>query len=652
MSHRFPTWWRALSVVLLSLATVTWPSAAQATPTAPFALVHQDPFAVLSSRGTSHFNFTLHLARTDVSARVQLSLYPRLVTRSQIGPLVSGAGATGRPGAATSNFALKCTTRHSLTFTVALYTKVLGRAKSPCAVRGARLRLPCRGQTCDGVYPLRYTVTNNGVSTSEWSMIAVQASRVATPLNVDWITTLDPTSWQQSGRAVAVMNALAKFDAVPLTLTADYRTLVRALSDTSATATAWRASLNKALASPLHRASDAPPGDIDFGGLVANGLTTQVGTQLSLASQQLRTLNGRYVDNPVVLSATPSVSSLDALAGAGVSEVVLPEADLALAPSSTLNWGAPFHVQGAGPLLALSTDEPLSQLVTDSTIEPGRRAVLTLTTLAFLHFEEPNAPAIRTVVISAPVAQTPATFMVDLFSGLAHNPFFHASNLAPSFNSILVATNGAPSSRSLVTSRPSTWTSRNLATLTSLIGQVNSFGQAVTSNVVESELHVAVARSEIIGGPDARQLAITRATDALNAQLGDFSIDAGPITLAGPGTSLPITIISRANYTVTAVVHLITDRLVFPKGKNLVVTLNSPTKSLRVATANHQGGSLTLQVVVTTPDSAVVLARAAIQVRIAGTSVVGYLLTIASLLVLALWWWRTYRRRPKGQHAR
>jgi hypothetical protein len=185
-----------------------------------------------------------------------------------------------------------------------------------------------------------------------------------------------------------------------------------------------------------------------------------------------------------------------------------------------------------------------------------------------------------------------------------------------------------------------------------LIGQVNSFGQAVTSNVVESELHVAVARSEVTGNPDARQLAITRATAALNAQLSDFSIDAGPITLAGPGTSLPITIISRANYTVTAVVHLITDRLVFPKGKSLVVTLDSPTKSLRVATVNHQGGSLTLQVVVTTPDSAVVLARAAIQVRIAGTSVVGYLLTIASLLVLALWWWRTYRRRSKGQHAR
>jgi len=652
MSHRFPTWWRALSVVLLSLATVTWPSAAQATPTARFSLVHQDSFAVLSTRGTSHFNFTLHLTHAVPDATVQLSLYPRLVTRSQIAPLVTGAGVTGRPAATTSTFALKCTTRHSLTFTVALYTRVLGRTTSPCAARGARLRLPCSGQTCDGVYPLRYSVTTSGVTTNEWSMIAVQASRVAQPLSVDWITTLDPTAWQRSRRAIAVMDALAKFGSVPLTLTADYRTLVRALADTSSTGTAWRASLDKVLTSPLHRASSAPPGDIDFAGLVANGLTTQVGTQLSLSSELLRSLDGRYVDNPVILSGTPSLSSLDALAGAGVSEVVLPETDLAQPPSATLNWGAPFHLQGAGPLLALSTDDPLNQLVTNSTIEPGRRAVLALTTLAFLHFEEPNAPSSRTVVISAPIAETPATFVADLFSGLRHNPFFHASNLVPSFNSSLVATNGAPNSRTVVASRPATWTARNVATLTTLIGQVNSFGQAVTSNVVQSLLHVAVARAEVTGSPDARQLAITNASDALNAQLGSFSVDAGAVTLAGPGTSLPITIISRADYTVTAVVHLVTDRLVFPKGRNLVVTLDSPTKSLRVATANHQGSSLTLQVVVTTPDSQVVLARAAIQVRIAGTSVVGYLLTIASLLVLALWWWRTYRRRSKGQHAR
>jgi hypothetical protein len=73
---------------------------------------------------------------------------------------------------------------------------------------------------------------------------------------------------------------------------------------------------------------------------------------------------------------------------------------------------------------------------------------------------------------------------------------------------------------------------------------------------------------------------------------------------------------------------------------------------MRVATSSHTGSSLTLQVIVTTPNNRLVLARAAIQVHIAGTSIVGYFLTIASLLVLAYWWLRTYRKRPKGRHAR
>jgi hypothetical protein len=181
---------------------------------------------------------------------------------------------------------------------------------------------------------------------------------------------------------------------------------------------------------------------------------------------------------------------------------------------------------------------------------------------------------------------------------------------------------------------------------------VTSYAQGVKSGDIATALHVAVAQSEEFGTPDKRQGAIDAAQNLLNAQLKLFSVDASAITLAGTGTSLPITIISHAPYTVDAVVHLVTNGITFPKGNALPISMTSPTQSLRVPTANPQGSSLTLQVVLTTPNNQVVLARTAIQVRIAGTSVVGYLLTFASLLVLAIWWWRTNRRRSRGRHAR
>jgi hypothetical protein len=241
----------------------------------------------------------------------------------------------------------------------------------------------------------------------------------------------------------------------------------------------------------------------------------------------------------------------------------------------------------------------------------------------------------------------------DLLSGFAGNPFSRLAPLSPLFDSSLIGTDGAPVDRSLnAPSVVSTWSSHNVSSLLAVISGVTSYEQGVKSGDIATALRVAVAQSEELGTPDKRQGAIDAAQNLLNDQLKLFSVDASAITLAGPGTSLPITIISHAPYSVDAVVHLVTNGISFPKGSSFSISMTSPTQSLRVPTSNPQGSSLTLQVILTTPNDQVVLARTAIQVRIAGTSVVGYLITFASLLVLALWWWRTHRRRSRGRHAR
>jgi hypothetical protein len=653
MFHRFPTWWRALSVVLLSLATVTWPSAAQARTTSSFKVTHQGAWVALSHAGRARLGVTLELRTPHENAVAQLSLFPRIVTRSQITPLINGTGTHVAALATSARINLDCAARRSISFTVALFTRAPASQSSVCDSHAARLRLACSGASCDGVYPLRYSVTLSGTTTTKWSLVAVQATSVVRPLHLNWIETFEPSVLQDPGRTIAVLDAIARDRTLPITLSADYRTLARLIPLVkTVNSEAMDVALVKALASPLHRAIAAPPGNIDFGGLVANGLTTQVAQQIALSAAFLRKITGRYVDAQVLLSGQPSLSSLDALAGAGVRNVIVPESALTVAPSATLNWGTPFHPQGAQSLSALSIDGPLSQLATNVSIEPGRRAALTIATLAFLHFEAPNAPATRSVVMVTSAADTPATYVTDLLAGLSHNPFVVASSLSPSFNSSLIATNGAPATRTLVTSTPPTWTAVNVSSLTTLISAVASYNRAMASTGISSTLSADVAQSEVVGSSDGRQQAIARALTALSSQLDLFSVNSGAITLAGPGTALPVTILSRAKYPVTVVVHLIASALSFPKGANIVATLNSPTTALRVPTSNHRGSSLTLQVVITTPNDQVVLARSAIQVRIAGTSVVGYLLTIGSLLVLAYWWFRTNRRRPKGRHAK
>jgi hypothetical protein len=651
MSHRFTTWWRALSVVLLSLATVTWPTAARADTTPTVTLVHQQAIVTLPADGLASFTTTLALAPASADTRADLTLYPVLITRGALEGVIAGHGAGTRPMSSTGEVGLRCVRDGRVTFSVELASgRRHGRASTCDGVR-PRLRLACAGAACDGVYPLRIAVDVDGARSVTWSLLAVRTRGTVRPLQVALIDTLPPGALAHPTRSLAALRALAQLSHTPLTISANYETLGSIDLDAT-TGAKWATALNAALASPLHRAVDAPPGTADFAGLVDNGLTTQVAQQLDLSQNLLQSLTGRYVDAPVLLSGRQSPASLLALAGDGATDVVLPEKDLTEAPSNTLTWGAPFHVAGSLSTSALAADGPLSRLVSDTSVAPGRRAVLTVATLAFLHYEAPNAPASRSVVIEASLADTSRTLLDDLVEGLRDDPFSVLTSLTPLFESSLVGTNGAPAARSLTAMRAPVWSSHNVSSLLTLIGAVNSYTQGVKSGDEAVALRVAVARAETVGSPAGRQSAIDAATSRLDVQLAQFSIDSSAITLAGQGNALPITIISRAGYKVDAVVHLVTDGLSFPKGAAVPVTLASPTESVTVPTANPRGSSLTLQVVLTTPNDQVILARTAIQVRIAGASVVGYLLTGASLFVLGWWWWRTNRRRPKGRHAR
>ena len=625
MFHRFSTWWRALCVVLLSLAAVAWPTATQALATPSFSVVHQDSVAPLATNGSAHFSLSINQGASP--SGFEIKLFPRILQRSQIQPIVSGAGS---PLSATSSVQV-CAKSGTATFNVEITTRSGSRSGSNCADSTARLVLQCKASSCDGVYPLSYSLKNRK---PEWSLIAVRASQVLHPLQFSWIQTMTSMS-------LGSLAADSKYPRVPITIGANYQTL----TNVSVVAPKILSEFKSAVQSPVHSIISAPPGNIDFAELLANGLISRASNQLDYTKSLVQAATGRYIDAPVLLSATPSIATLDALAGIGVKNVVFPETALSYAPSSSLHWGAPFHVPGASALTALSIDEPLSRLMMNNNIEPARRAAIALGTIAFLHYEAPGLTAPRSVVVATSLGENSSQFVTEFLSGLTHFSFATPSPLTPLFNEKNFGANGAPFTRTLVPVRTPSWSARNVSSLNKLINEVTSFNQGVGSPTLSNQLSTRVAASEIVGTPTERQSAIDAAQSALNAELRKFSVNPSTITLTGTDASLPITLLSRADYTMTAVVHLVSNRLNFPKGSNIVTSLDSSTKSLRVPVTDPKGGNLTLQVIVTTPNGQVVLAHSAIQVRIAGTSVVGYVISIGSLAVLALWWIRTSRRR-------
>jgi hypothetical protein len=371
-----------------------------------------------------------------------------------------------------------------------------------------------------------------------------------------------------------------------------------------------------------------------------------------LAGQLLQDLAGRSTDSPVFLQGGVSPEAVAAVAASGSHDIVLDDAALSPAPSTTLTWGSPFAVSGAPDATALATDGGVTHLITDASLQAGQRAALVAGTLNFLHFEAPNDPAVRTVVIPFVMGTLSPVFVNELITDLSNDPYITLSSLTPSFSSSLVGSNGAPAQRTLTTPVLKDWSNHNVATLSTLLQHSRSFIGAVNIPSRAGALAASVESSEILGGPDIRQAAMTNALAALNGQLLGVRVDNSTVTLAGSGTSLPITIFSSLHYPITVIAHLITDRLSFPDGSQIPITLSRPTTAVRIAVSRAAGSSLILRVVLTTPDNRLELTRTALAVHVSGISWVGYVLSFLSLAVLVWWWIRTHRRRSEGRHLR
>lgn len=629
MFHRASSWWRLVTVALVSLAALAMTPPASAAPGPQ--LLSQSPQVNLSAAGRA----VVRVSVAHAAGPLRVALFPRITQRATINALVAGRAPTTVPLSTTSiSQSPSCHPGPHTTFSLWVTSTTAG-GRLPCS-QGPALTTHCVRATCDGVYPLELT----SGSTTWWSLLTITTGASGRRLNVILNETITPGALAHPVALGTLLLALSAQSA-PLSLAISYDALAAVAEHPP-----LKAALSRALKNAEHQLISAPAPSIDYGGLLDNGFTNEVTSQLALTSSLAPQVTGRYLSGPLWLSGSPTAADLNALAGAGSSNLIVPETSLAYPPSATLAWGAPFHISGAEVVTAITSDQPLDTLINTS-LNDARKLALTLGTINFLHFEKPFATAPRYLVVGAEAASTDAPFVTGLVASLRHDPVASLSPLAPAFNTQLIGTNGAPTIKTFVPTPSQPWSSQNVASLVHLIDTTTSYAGAITDKSVIGALVRHVGDAEINAPADQRQSAIDAAQANLTRQFSYFRVDASAVTLAGTGTSLPITIENKAHYTVTALVHLITDRLHFTHGDTFPVTLDAPTKSLRVAISKATGSSLILQVVVTTPDGQVTLARTALQVHVAGTSVVGYLLTGLSLLVLAVWWLRNARARRR-----
>jgi hypothetical protein len=83
---------------------MAWPAAARAGTTPTFTLLHQDAVAIVTSKGTAHFTFTLSTSPVGSTSLARVTIYPRVIDRSQLAPIVTDTGTKQKSLGTTSTF--------------------------------------------------------------------------------------------------------------------------------------------------------------------------------------------------------------------------------------------------------------------------------------------------------------------------------------------------------------------------------------------------------------------------------------------------------------------------------------------------------------------------------------------------------------------
>ena len=474
---------------------------------------------------------------------------------------------------------------------------------------------------------------------------------------------LAPLSTAATASVVQTVAKLAAHDTVPVTLEPSRQT-IDALTTGSPTPTGAVSELTTLATVPLiHQFIRAPYAPVNANGLVTAGLADELSRQVTRGGEILgatadRAAGATAASGALGVWATNDgldTSTLTQLAADGYTRVVVP-ATTVTSPPTNGSTAEPFVLTSSrgAPVGAIASGSDLASRFTGSPGNPVLAAHQLIAELAQIYYEKPNDTTARAVVALPPTSWSDNPLFVDaLLAGLAASPIIRPVTVDTVFSTVATSTCRSTCRPTAVTGSPAL----PVASIRVQRQRVDTFSAAAsasapTARTVSSQLGDLILAGESDTLRPAQQSAVLRNTGrALNAQLTQFAV-AGDrsITLTSQQGTLPIDLTSSAPYPVSASLTVTSDKLLFPNGatqwtKPDTIQVRPGTNIVEVPFTARTSGQFTVDVTIRTPSGGLVLSRGEISVRSTATSVVGVVLSLGALVVLAVWWFRTSRKR-------
>jgi len=632
---------RALGATFIVGLSMMWGNApAGATTTRPHLLA-QAAVVPLTRQGNGVLPLSFRVdGSSNDGASVSITLFRALKSRGAVTSVINGADLNLRVIDATGNIDLSCRTNGIATFDVGIGT--WSRTATPCGGAKPVLQAHCR-LGCVGVYPIRYTVQTSGGRRDLWSLVTLTSGSAHSATSVALIAKSSPTTPVFRQKEAVALQALSQRDA-DSAISLSYPDAVNVNFAPGGVAEEWRSALTYYLSSSLHHLVPLGPAAADYGALRSVGLGTEIPRHFDVTSALVAAGTGITTGtSAVAINGALTPRSIDAMALHGRRRIVVSESTLRSATSSGIHWGVPFHASRTtrGSLL-VSTDSGLSERSQDHSLEPARRVAVLLGEMALLRSQHPQKMGSQNIVVSTSLRLAGPRFLGLFIDEVRHTNLFKFVSPDDLFTTSRPGANGAPEYRKLNNFTGAQWQPSDIRDVAKLASDSNSLRSAFSSP--QPLLRAEAARLAAEVPISNRRTAIDVAQRQFAGELGQFSVDQSTITVTGGSSSIPITVTSGADYAFTGVLHVTSDRLELPGGRNFPITLSTPITTTQVPISGTSGTSAFVRITLMTADQRVVITSGTVQVRYASASIVGYVLSAGSLLIIAWWWWRTSRR--------
>lgn len=615
------------------------------------------------------FSMDLTLAGVAADATVTISVHPAVTSRIQFGQTLAGEqlGAPLQQLDAVPVALLPAAADDSVR--VALGVPATGTEPGPLSL----------AVTQPGVYPVTVRVDGDDSPplVSHVVRLADPDGRPAT-FSVGVLVRLNPPADADgpgvvgAGDVTALAQGLAAVPDVPATV-ATVPAALAALADSGPDGAGAVAALAAAVARSEVVVDTWVP--VDATSLVAGGLERMVDRQLVAGAATLdRLLGVRSSLATWMVSPRVDPEALGLLVTRGVTQVVVPEA---LAEpldtdrfTSTLTQ--PFAVPASAgddpaTIAGLQTDVVLGELWRSSP-QPALAANRVLADLAVLALDFPDIRRAAVIDIPAPADTAGAQTLAEVLRGLdqAARPAPTAAPLMTgrTVSALFAATDpvgtvgdGPELVRTWRWNQP-----RPLGSYPEELAAVDQRTVSMASTILVGEaapeatatvagIDRLVLTSGLAGlGAADRTGYLAEADTAVTGTLAPIGVPVqGSVTLTANAGVVPVTVDNGRSEPVRVRLEVDSDKLEFPDGNDLDVTLQPGPNRVEVAVQVRASGGFPVQVAVRTADGAIELGQARFTVRSTAISGVGLALSVLAGGFLAGWWALHFRSARRSR---